>query len=104
MSRLEDLGQEPVDRRRASDRTDWSGHSPSAEQAQERHRRLAVAWFEPLWKVERREAQVYAWRFTCPFCGTERQADHYQETYGYAYRHLDLCEWSDRFGLGPLPS
>jgi len=59
------------------------------------------AWFKPLWKKSGRDAQVHGWRFTCPFCGGEREADNYHETYGYAYRHLAVCEWSDRAGLGP---
>lgn len=100
MTALPHPAEEPVDRRSATRTSDWSGYTPSPVPNDERRRRLAAAWFEPLWEVRSGEAVVHGWRFTCPFCGQKRESGHYTETYGYAYRHLLVCEWTDRFGLG----
>lgn len=100
MTALPHPSQEPVDNPPSEGRQDFSGFLPEPERSDDRHRRVAAAWFVPLWHTDAGEAQVHGWRFCCPFCGTEREHDDYRETYGAAYRHLAICEWSDRHGLG----
>lgn len=62
---------------------------------------VAHAWFQPLTKKIAGDAHLVGWRFRCPFCGDEREAEHYSEAYSHAYRHLSACEWTDPLGLGP---
>lgn len=93
--------REPVDSRYAAASPDWRGHVPADARPGDYERRVAAAWFQPLWEQHGQEADVVGWRFTCPFCNAERKHQHYSETYASAYRHLLVCEWTDRMGLGP---
>jgi hypothetical protein len=88
--------ESPVDNRTAVDHSHWSAQAPPDARSADRRRRIAAAWFEPLWEIRQEEAQVHGWRFCCQ----KRESENYRETYARAYRHLESCEWTDRFGIG----